>query len=69
MSSPKSETFDCVQTMRQIRDRLSREIENLNHDQLTSWLRSHRYTDPLLQRLADKAAQQAAAADEVSPRR
>jgi hypothetical protein len=69
MSSPKSKTFDCVQTMRQIRDRLSREIENLNHDQLTWWLRSHRYTDPLLQRLAEKAAQQAAAADGASPRR
>jgi hypothetical protein len=69
MSSPKSKTFDCVQTMRQIRDRLSREIENLSHDELTWWLRSHRYTEPFLQRLADKAVQQAAATDEASPRR
>jgi hypothetical protein len=69
MSSPKSKAFDCVQSMRQIRDRLSREIGNLGHDELTRWLRSHRYTEPFLQRLAEKAAQQAAAADGTSPRR
>ena len=69
MSNPKTKTFDCVQTMRQIRVRLSKEIENLNHDQLTRWLRSHRYTDPFLQRLAEKAAQQTASADGALPRR
>jgi hypothetical protein len=41
----------------------------LSHDELTWWLRSHRYKEPFLQRLADKAAQQAASADEASPRR
>ena len=69
MNSAKSKTFDCVQTMRQIRDRLSREIKNLSHDELTLWLRSHRYTDPLLQRLAEKAAQRAASAAGTSSRR
>lgn len=69
MSSPKSKTFDCVQSMRQIRDRLSQEIQNLSHDELVEWLRSHRYADSLLQRLAERAAQQAAAADGAAPRR
>lgn len=69
MNSPKSKTFDCVQSMRQIRDRLSREIENLNHDELARWLRSHRYSQPFLQRLAERAAQQAAAADRPSSHR
>lgn len=68
MSNPKAKSFDCVQSMRQIRDRLSSEIGNLGHDELARWLRSHRYTEPLLQRLAEKAAQQAAAAG-ASPRR
>jgi hypothetical protein len=61
MSSPTPKTFDCVQSMRQIRDRLSGEIANLSHDELTRWLRSHRHSEPFLQRLAEKAAQQAAA--------
>jgi len=69
MSNNKSKDFDCVQTARQIRDRLSKEIENLSHDEITRWLRSHRYSNPLLQRLAERAAAQAAAADGASPHR
>ena len=69
MSSPKAKAFDCVQSMGQIRDKLSREIENMNHDELTRWLRSHRYSESFLQRLAERAARQADAADEASPRR
>lgn len=63
MSEPSSKTFDCVQDMRQARDKLSAEIEGMSYDELVQWLRGHQYADPLLQRLADKAAQQADAAD------
>jgi hypothetical protein len=52
--------------MRQARDRLSAEIEDLSYEELVQWLRIHRYTDPVLQRLAEKAAQQADAADQPS---
>jgi len=69
MSNLKPKTFDCVQSMRQIRDRLSEEIASLTYDELVQWFRSHQYTDPLLRRLAEKAAQQAAAAGGASPRR
>ena len=69
MSDVKAKTFDSVQTMRQIRDGISKEIENLSHGELIRWLRSHRYSHPLLQRLAERAAQQAAAADSASPSR
>ncbi len=62
--SPK--TFDCVQSMRSIRDKLSAEIADMSYEQLAQWLRSHRYTDPVLQRLAEKAAQQADAADRLA---
>ena len=58
MSEPTSKTFDCVQTMRQARDKLSAEIEGMSYDELVKWLRVHRYADPLLQSLAEKAAQQ-----------
>jgi hypothetical protein len=62
--SPK--TFDCVKSMRTIRDKLSAEIADMSYDELAQWLRSHRYTDPVLRRLAEKAAQQADAADRPS---
>ena len=69
MSERFSKTFDCVQAMRQARDKVSAEIERMSYDQLDQWLRVHRYKDPDLQRLAEKAAQQAAAADDASRRR
>jgi len=59
MSEPYSKTFDCVQAMRQTRDRLSAEIADMRYGELVKWLRDHQYADPLLQRLADMAAQQA----------
>ena len=57
MSERSSKTFDCVESMRQARDKLSAEIEGLRYDELVRWLRSRRYTDPVLKRLAEKAAQ------------
>ena len=60
MNNPSAKTFDCVQAMRQIRDRLSAEIADMSYDELSEWLRSHQYADASLQRVAEKAAQQAA---------
>ena len=68
MSEPSSKTFDCVRSMRQTRDRISAEIESLSYDELVKWLRGHRYTDPLLQRLAENAAQQGHGADGAARR-
>lgn len=59
MSEPSSKAFDCVQCMRQARDQLSADIRGMNYDEILKWLRDHRYTDPLLEGLANKAAQQA----------
>ena len=39
MSNPTSKTFDCMQSMRQMRDALSAEIGNMSYDELTRWLR------------------------------
>lgn len=66
MSKPSSKTFDCVQSMRQARDRLSAEIADMSYDELVKCIRSRRYADPLLRHLAEKAAQQADAADRPS---
>jgi hypothetical protein len=54
--------------MRQVRDRLSAEIVGMSYDELAQWLREHQYSDPSLQGLAEKAAQQADAADRLSVR-
>ena len=56
MSESASKTFDCVKSMRQARDRLSAEIAAMSYEELATWLRTHQYADPLLQRLAEKAA-------------
>jgi hypothetical protein len=48
--------------MRQIRDGISAEIADMSYDELANWLRANQYSDPLLRRLAEKAAQQAYAA-------
>ena len=69
MNKPSSKTFDCVQSMRQARDRLSAEIADMKHDELAQWLRAYRYSDPILQRLAEKAAQQGDAAVNAARRR
>jgi len=63
MTRRTSKTFDCVQGMRKTRDRLSAEIADKSYEDLARWLRSHRYADPFLQRLAEEAAQRGAAAD------
>lgn len=58
MSEPSPKAFDCVQSMRQARDSLSAQIADTSYDDLVKWLRAYRYTAPLLQRLAEKAAAQ-----------
>ena len=69
MSESSSKTFDCVQSMRQTRDSLSAEISDMSYDDLVKWLRTHQYADPVLQRLAEKAAQQGNAPDGASRHR
>lgn len=67
MSEASAKTFDCVQTMRRIRDRLSEEVSRMTFEEQVRWLRSHRYADPLLRGLVERAAQQGdAAADDAT---
>ena len=46
--------FDCVETMREIRSRVSAEIVGKTRDELDHWLHAHRYSDPVLRRLAKR---------------
>lgn len=44
--------FDCVETMREIRDRVSAELAGKTGGEIDHWLHAHRYSDPILRRLA-----------------
>jgi phosphoribosyl-ATP pyrophosphohydrolase len=68
MNDPSSKNFDCVQSMRQIRDGLSAEIADMSYDQLVQWLREQPYTDSFLRELAEKATQQAHVEDRIRAR-
>jgi len=69
MSKSTPKAFDCVQSMRQVRDRLNAEIGDKSYEDLIRWLRSYCYSDAFLRRLAQRAARQADAAAEASRRR
>jgi len=69
MSEPSSKSYDCVQSMREIRDRLSEETADMSYEELTVWLRDRTYSDPLLERLADRACRVADAEDPRARRR
>lgn len=68
MSDHDSKTFDSVRHMRETRDGISAQTVGMTYDELIKWLRDHRYTDPVLQRLADRAARQADAAEHPAGR-
>ena len=46
--------FDCVETMREIRDRVSAELVAKTRDERDHWLHAHRYSDPVLRRLTSR---------------
>lgn len=65
MSNTKKK-FDAVAMMRAARDRISAEIEGMTLEEELKWLASQELHDPFLERLRDRAAQQADAADRPS---
>lgn len=54
--------FDAVAMMREARNRISKQIEGMTLDEELRWLASQQLHDPFLERLRDRAAEQAAAA-------
>ena len=58
MSDTKKK-FDAVAMMRAARDKISEEIEGMTLEEELRWLASQELHDPFLERLRDRAAQQA----------
>lgn len=60
----KERDFDCVASMREIRDGISAEIAGMSGEELRRWFNSREYSDPILRRLASGAKRQANRAGE-----
>lgn len=60
MRKSARKSFDCVENMREIRDRIGAEIAGMNHAELRQWFRAHRYSDPVLRRLANRRGRSSA---------
>ncbi|MDE0179681.1 MAG: hypothetical protein OXP36_13935 [Gammaproteobacteria bacterium] len=59
----KREDFDCVASMRKIRDGLSAEIAGMPGAELRRWFNSREYSDPILRRFAGRAKRPASGND------
>jgi hypothetical protein len=57
--SRAAKKFDAVAMMRSVRDRVSAQIEGMTLEEELAWLASQKLEDPFLERLRDRAAQQA----------
>lgn len=62
----KRKRFDCVTTMREIRDRISSEIAGKTYDELAHWLHEHHYSDPVLQRFVRQSDRDVESTDEAT---
>ena len=47
----RRKSFDCVKSMREIRDRISAEIAGLSYEELRQWLDERAQKDPLFERI------------------
>ena len=69
MSETQEHRETMVQQVRRVRDQLNHEIEATPGPVLLDHIRGHRYTSPVLQRLASKAVSKAAASEAASSTR
>ena len=53
MTNDKKRTsFDCVESMKELRDLIGSEITAKTNDELIQWFHDHHYSDTVLDRLA-----------------
>ena len=51
MSEKEPKKFDCVKSMREIRDQISAEIADMSFDELSHWLEEQVKNDPYFSRV------------------
>ena len=50
-SGNRAKSFDCVKSVREIRDRISAEIANMSYEELRRWLDTRGQRDPFFARI------------------
>ena len=50
-SENRTKSFDCVKSVREIRDRISAKIANMSYEELRRWLDAQVQQDPLFARI------------------
>ena len=50
-SKNRTKSFDCVKSVREIRDRVSAEIANMSYEELRRWLDARVQQDPFFARI------------------
>ena len=64
----KPESFDCVKSMRETRDRISAEIADMSYPELSRWMEACVRDDPFFARIPKFRKTGAAAEDEAGRR-
>ena len=58
-SKNRTKSFDCVKSVREIRDRISAEIANMSYEELRQWLEARARQDPFFARIPQSRASDA----------
>ena len=59
-SEHRTKPFDCVKSMREVRDRISAEIADMSYEELLRWLNARAQQDPFFARIPKYQASGAA---------
>ena len=55
MTTKTKKDYDCVASVREIRDRLSAKMARMSPEERVEWLNSREFSDPILRRLAARS--------------
>ena len=58
-SKNRTKSFDCVKSVRELRDRISAEIANMSYEELRQWLDARVQQDPFFGRITQFRASDA----------
>ncbi len=52
MTTKAKKDYDCVESVREIRDRIGAKMARMSRDERVKWLNTREYSDPILRRFA-----------------
>ncbi len=57
MTTKAKNDYDCIASVREIRDRLSAKMARMSPEERVQWLSTRDFSDPILRRLATQSKQ------------